>query len=334
MASTTEGLSDATVRSALDAAPDGMLISDAAGTILFTNRELDRLFGYGPGELIGCPVECLLPEALRARHTVHREHFMRERTVRPMGTGMRLQGRHREGREICVEVSLTPLSSPQGDVLVGAAIRAVNVRDSVTAGLARDLRQPLQSLALLNGLLHRVVQDPGAREALQQQDRAITALADQLDALVAGATGPAQAATRPRPSRSTSQRAEDLLLVEDDGLVRRATRLLLTVEGYAVLTASSLDEALDQARGHRELRLVVTDYHLRDGETGLDVLQALQGLLGQELRAVLMSGDTSPLLESMPRKPTLRVARKPVAADALLGMLRELRQSLSAGMGA
>lgn len=324
MSTTREALSDATVRGALDAAPDGMLICDAAGRILFTNRELDRIFGYGSGELYGQPLECLLPAALRARHRKSREHYMREPSVRPMGIGMTLQGRHRDGHELRIEVSLSPLQDAGRGRLVGAAIRAAGVRSGLAAGFARELRQPLHSLTLLNALLQRVVQDAGAREALQQQDRALAALCDQV-ALLERAPAPEHGDARDRAGGRPGARPE-LLLVEDDAAVRRATRLLLSVEGYAVLTASSLGEALDHARDHRTLRLLVSEFHLRDGETGLDVLEALRGLLGPELRAVLMSGDTSPRLESMPRDPSLRVARKPVAADALVGMLRELRQ--------
>ena len=63
-------------RSALDAAPDAIIIIDAAGIIRFTNRQVSAVFGYEHEEVIGQSIEVLLPERFRARHIVHREHYV------------------------------------------------------------------------------------------------------------------------------------------------------------------------------------------------------------------------------------------------------------------
>jgi CheY-like chemotaxis protein len=98
--------------------------------------------------------------------------------------------------------------------------------------------------------------------------------------------------------------------------------MLLKVEGYTVTAVDSLPEALEHA--HDGIDLLVTDYHLRDGETGLQLITALRERLGLSLRAVLMTGDTSLAMEQVPRDPHLRVASKPIDADELLALLRAL----------
>ncbi len=84
-------------RSALDAAPDAMIIIDAAGVILFTNRQVSALFGYPHDEVIGQSVEMLMPERFHGRHIAHRESYAGNVRVRPMGVNLDLFGRRRNG---------------------------------------------------------------------------------------------------------------------------------------------------------------------------------------------------------------------------------------------
>src|SRR5665213_1634347 len=79
-------------RSALDAAPDAMIIIDAFGIIQFANRQISALFGYAHDEVIGQSVEKLMPERFRTRHIAHREHYVSNVRVRPMGAGLDLFG--------------------------------------------------------------------------------------------------------------------------------------------------------------------------------------------------------------------------------------------------
>jgi CheY-like chemotaxis protein len=118
--------------------------------------------------------------------------------------------------------------------------------------------------------------------------------------------------------------APRVLLVEDDRSVRDATRLLLSVEGYQVTGVATLGEALEHAARQNVIDLLVTDYHLANGETGTAVISALRESLGTHLKAVLITGDTSTAVKDLPRDPFMRIASKPVQADELLTLIRAL----------
>jgi PAS domain S-box-containing protein len=101
-----------------------MIVVDAFGTICFANNQIGTLFGYPPEEVIGWPVERLMPEHYRAAHAAHRRRYTSAPRVRSMGDGKDLCGRHRDGTEIPVEISLSPIQD--GDrTLIAAAIRDV-----------------------------------------------------------------------------------------------------------------------------------------------------------------------------------------------------------------
>ena len=512
-------LSAELVRSALDSAPDATVLVDSQGRIVFTNQQLLVLFGYTREEVRGQSVELLIPERFRAQHIGHRSGFAAETRTRPMGAGLELYARRKDGSEFPVEISLSPIQDA-GATLVAAAIRDVTDRKRVQQELiaaraaadgarqvadqarevadranqaksrflataSHDLRQPLQSLSLLNGTLRRLVEHPDAQEALAQQDKAIDAMSRLLNALLdisklesgaikpdradfslaglfeelhqefsamaldkglrlaipasassvhsdrslvgqilrnllsnavkytrtgsvslrslpttngvrievidtgigipahqlqfiydefyqvgvptnssrdgyglglsivqrliallelklevrsevgagsvfalelplgraaLGATpqGPAEA---PVPQPASAPR---VLLVEDDPAVRNATRMLLKVEGFQVLTAGSLAEARAQASQHPELDLLVTDYHLSNDETGTQVIATLRQDLGKPLKAVLITGDTSSAVKELERDERLRLARKPIHAEDLLTLLKSL----------
>jgi CheY-like chemotaxis protein len=95
------------------------------------------------------------------------------------------------------------------------------------------------------------------------------------------------------------------------------------MEGYAVITANSRAGALERATND-EFDVLVTDYHLGGNDTGLDVIADLRARLRRRLPAVLVTGDTSSAMRKLPRDPDLRLMSKPINADELLAMLREL----------
>jgi two-component system, sensor histidine kinase len=514
-------------RSALDAAPDAMIIIDARGVILYANKQVAALFGYAHDNIIGREVEQLMPERYRLRHLGHRESYIHNTRLRPMGQGLELFGRRNDGTEFPVEISLSPIRD--GDrLLAAAAIRDVTDRKRVEAELivaretaeraraaadqarqaadearevadranqgksrflataSHDLRQPLQTLALLNGALRRMAGDPDAMEALGQQEQAIGAMSRLLNALLdisklesgaikpeptdftvatifdelrrdfaslaankglrlevdtctdcvhsdpslveqilrnlvsnavkytrtgwvrlrcqheeahvrlevadtgigipadqlpfiydefyqvgvptnstregyglglsivqrlvkllelkldvrsevgkgsafalllpASQVRPAKVRAEPIQGHNSNERVSKarILLVEDDLAVRDATRMLLKVEGYQVFPVGSRAEALSKVQEVDGVDLLVTDYHLSDGETGIQVIAGLRDFLKTPVKAVLITGDTSTAIKELPRDPLLRIASKPIKAEELLSLLKEL----------
>jgi PAS domain S-box-containing protein len=493
------------IQSALESAPDAIVISDGTGTIIFANRRAAELFGYEPAEIVGNDIEQLVPERLRSRHAAHRHSFSGSPAFRPMRSGPDLQGRRKDGSQFPIEISLSPIASTglttaairdltEHKVIETALIAAREAADRANVAKSRflatashDLRQPLQTLALLNGTLRRAVRDPYVLAAVSQQEQAIGAMSRLLGALLdisklesgavrpeisdfsvedlfdelrrefedtaasrglslivhaeplavrsdrslieqilrnllsnaikytqqgsvglrsvsqgarvrvevldtgigisaaevpyicdefyqvgvaahssrdgyglglsivrrivkllnleldissevgrgstfavtvpAGASRPLSRSQPPLPKSVNGEPrwgTVRVLLVEDDAAVRDATRLLLRAENYVVTAVASLSEALAAADRGADFDVVVTDYHLGEGETGMQVIRRMRARLGESLRAVLVTGDTSSAIHDLPRDAFMRMASKPVEADELLELLREL----------
>jgi PAS domain S-box-containing protein len=137
----------------LDFAPDAMVIVNPFGRIVFANAQADRLFGYADGELLGMSIEVLVPERYRAAHIAHRLAYFGEPRRRAMGMGLELYGLRKDGAEFPVEISLSPIDTEDG-TLVMSAIRDVT-----------DRRRSQQALADQERALEE------AREELLRKDR-------------------------------------------------------------------------------------------------------------------------------------------------------------------
>jgi PAS domain S-box-containing protein len=112
----------------LDAAPDAMLVVDYDGRIVLANRQAEKLFGYSGSELLGQKVEVLIPTRFRGKHAGHRSgYFAQSPRVRPMGLGLDLLGTRKDGTEFPVEISLSPIQTPDGPMVI-SAMRDITVR--------------------------------------------------------------------------------------------------------------------------------------------------------------------------------------------------------------
>jgi PAS domain S-box-containing protein len=118
---------EAKFRGLLEAAPDAILGVNVSGRIVLANAQAERLFGYPREELIGEPVEILVPDSAHAVHPGHRMRYFGTPVSRPMGAGQALAGRRRDGTEFPAEISLSGLETEDG-LIVSAAVRDVTDR--------------------------------------------------------------------------------------------------------------------------------------------------------------------------------------------------------------
>ena len=124
-------------RKLLEATPDAMVIVDSQGRIVQANTQAETLFGYPQEMLLGQVVELLIPDDLQGIHCQHRAGYLATPQVRPMGVDLELHARHRDGTQFPVEISLSPLQTEEG-LLVLAAIRDISGRKRVEEALRQS----------------------------------------------------------------------------------------------------------------------------------------------------------------------------------------------------
>lgn len=192
-------------RDLVEFAPDALILVDSSGTIIYANSHAHTLFCYGAGELTGRFVDVLIPEESRSAHVAHRSAYTREPRLREMGNrSMPLFGLRKDGSRFPAEIRLAPVQTSES-VVSAAAVRDASASEHIMGMLAaarrsaeeandakgrllaaasHDLRQPLQSLRLLNGALKRLVHDASVREVLDQEEHAINTMSELLHALL------------------------------------------------------------------------------------------------------------------------------------------------------
>jgi PAS domain S-box-containing protein len=169
-----------------DAVPDALLIANRSGEIVHVNVGAEEMFGYPRDELLGRPVETLVPERLRAAHHEHRHDYFAVPTVRPMGIGLELTGRRKDGTEFPVEIHLCPIEL-NAHAMVLAAVRNVTARKQLERRVAELRERERQRLGreLHDTLGQQLAGVSMMASALRRRltlDRAQADLADRLEA--------------------------------------------------------------------------------------------------------------------------------------------------------
>ncbi len=139
-------------RGVLESAPDAMVVVDKTGVIDLFNSQAEKLFGYDRAEIVGKPVEVVVPKRLQRKHVHHRHGYFVEHPARPMGVGLDLFGLRKDASEFPVEISLSPLETDEG-LLVIAAIRDIAERRRTEEDIQKlnhDLKQYTAQLEAAN----------------------------------------------------------------------------------------------------------------------------------------------------------------------------------------
>jgi PAS domain S-box-containing protein len=191
----------------LESAPDAMVVVSAEGQIVFVNGQTERLLGYARTELLDQPVELLIPSYLRDAHRVHRDHYRQAARPRPMGGALELRALKKDGAEVPVEISLSPLPLEDG-LFIACAIRDITerknaererarlieerakhveanrVKDEFLATLSHELRTPLNAIlgwtAMLKSGSIAPEQVPHALDTIERNARAQSRLVEAL----------------------------------------------------------------------------------------------------------------------------------------------------------
>ena len=185
-------------RSVLELAPDGLMVIDAKGTIQLANAQSERLFGYTRAELVGKPVEMLVPADVRGRHPQLREEFHRAPSSRAMGSGRELRGQRKDGSLFPVEIGLSPLPDRQGEgPQVAVSIRdvterkehedqlkqakakaeeATEMKSLFLANMSHEIRTPMNAIIGLSHLALKTPLNPKQRDYVAKVHNAGTSL--------------------------------------------------------------------------------------------------------------------------------------------------------------
>lgn len=159
--------------SVTELSPEAMVIADGQGNIVLVNSQTEKLFGYAREQLLGQPVDILLPKELRTKHASHVQNYLKEPVIREMGQGQELYAEHADGTNFPIEVSLSPIQL-DNKVLVAASVRNIasrkqdeavlknaiaeansanQAKSTFLANMSHEIRTPLNAVIGLTHLL-------------------------------------------------------------------------------------------------------------------------------------------------------------------------------------
>ncbi len=200
------------LRGIFEYAPDPIVVIDRRGCIERVNAQVEPTFGYKNDELLGRPVEILLPERFRRRHTKHRMGFLADPHLRPMGAGLELFGRRKDGGEFPVEIMLSPVDAAGGSIVI-AVIRDITRRKRKDEAL----RESADRLKILSRRLIEVQEAERRSLALE--------LHDEVGQILTGLKLTLEMSARQPPSEVRATIAQAQTLVNE--LMARARKMSL-----------------------------------------------------------------------------------------------------------
>ena len=175
----------------LDASPDAVIAVDARGRIVYVSPKVREAFGWAPEGLLGEPVERLVPARLAERHAAHRAGYRLHATPRPMGNGLELSARRRDGTVFPVEISLAPVQAPRGPLVVATVID-ITARTNLAEQLERandELQHHSEELEQHGREMALLVRMGELLESCQTLDEAYAVVGGIIEPLFAGDAG-------------------------------------------------------------------------------------------------------------------------------------------------
>lgn len=331
-------------RAIFDASPDGCIVVDQAGDIIDANARIEALFGWTPRELVGEKVEVLVPELLHRAHRAHRSRFGTNPHARPMGLGLDLLARRKDGSTFPVEISLSPWPTVGADARVICSVRdvssyrrlrnfsegALRASEEERERIARELHDDTaQRLATLILRVRRLAEEPDERER-------ISLLGEIRGEIIEAIEGVKRTARGLRPPeieevglalalqahvRSVSE-ATDFSVQADLAVVDPFLDIMSKLALYRIL-----QEALSNARRHAGtgqawVRLFVEDGavvgEVEDKGRGFAMVGPMDpdgglGLIGMQERATMIGGRLT--IDSVPGEGTLIRVAVPVLEE-------------------
>jgi PAS domain S-box-containing protein len=330
-----------------DHSPDGLVLVDEAGVIRRANAEAERLFGHPEGALIGQSVDTLIPDRFRAAHEGHRTRFTANPSSRPMGVGMELEARRRDGRTFPVEISLAPLQTDEGRWVL-ATIRDVSLRkrlrdfgagalratEDERARIARELHddtaQRLATILVRLRLLERGIKDLDVLDRLHEIRGALQDTCDGVRRIARGLRPPElEDAGLESALVATARRLRDGRNLEV-ALEVETVDHCLTPDGKLVLYRI-VQEALNNVARHANSTRAEVRLRLSEGMIHCEVCDEGQGfvpghvdadgrgmgIVGMQERAAMIGGDV--IVRSQPGAGTCVLVRIPVELEPELG---------------